>query len=167
MERKNNRNKGNLSLLGSHFKFFFDSYFTEKHRQFFFSLNSRNIHRFQNEQTPVTQHCNYFEPTEAKITRSREIGFKSQDIEDITTVHTGCQFYIQGKVSFRWCKSFHFRKREKLYKSSCKDGGHSRMSQFFHRPCMEVTDCSFCDPMWVRATPPPSLGHLPSALFLL
>lgn len=31
MERKNNRNKGSPSLLGSHFKFFCDSYFTDKH----------------------------------------------------------------------------------------------------------------------------------------
>ena len=49
-------------------------------------------------------------------------------------------FYLLGKVSSTWCKSFYFRKRRELYKSTCRDCGHSRMSWFPHCPWRDVSD---------------------------
>ena len=76
-------------------------------------------------------------------------------------------FYLLGKVSSTWCKSFYFRKRRELYKSTCRDCGHSRMSWFPHCPWREVSDTLIL--LWfdvVRATPSPRLSPIYSWLNL-
>lgn len=65
-------------------------------------------------------------------------------------------FYLLGKVSSTWCKSFYFRKRRELYKSTCRDCGHSRMSWFPHCPWREVSDTLILLWFHVDKSPSPS-----------